>query len=66
MVVLWALIIGHIFLVAGCYIFSRGLLVALGSQATTREIFITKPFFWGLILVLAGFCSILAWHIQGA
>lgn len=59
----WELVVGHILLVGGCFIFARGLLLALGSPATPREIFVTKPFFWGLFTLLGGFCSIFAGHL---
>jgi len=48
-----ALVISHILFVAGCYLFTAGLMQTLKGSASTR-IILTSPIFWGILMVLGG------------
>lgn len=48
-------IVAHILFIAGIYILTWGL-IGSASVGTVLQ----SPIFWGLLLILAGFCSIAA------
>jgi len=51
-------IVGHILLITGVYVLAWELI-----DSSSFEVVLKSPVFWGLILILGGFCSIaMAYH----
>ena len=50
-------LIGHIFLIAGCILLTWGLYLLPYSKPTFIDIF-ARPLFWGLISIFGGICAI--------
>jgi len=48
----------------GCYLTAWGVYLIPQGSPTPLSIF-TRPLFWGLIVILGGFCFIFAPHIMG-
>jgi hypothetical protein len=55
----WQLILGHIFVIGGCYITACGINLLLKTNARPVDIF-KQPLFWGLFTIMAGFCFFFA------
>jgi hypothetical protein len=51
------LVLGHIFFVVGCYIITWGIKGSANFKAV-----LTEPLFWGLFVLLLGFCSVALWR----
>ncbi len=55
--VILGLVLGHIAVIAGCYLTARGINLLLGKPATPAHIFNPKgSVFWGLFAIMGGFC----------
>lgn len=46
-------IVAHIFFIAGIYILTWGLIGSVSIRTVLKS-----PVFWGLFLILAGFCAV--------
>ena len=51
------IVIGHICVIAGCYLVTWGINLLPVSNPTPLGI-ISKPLFWGLISIFGGICAI--------
>ncbi len=49
------LILGHIFVIGGCYVTVSGINLLLKTNARPIDI-LKQPLFWGLFLIMGGFC----------
>lgn len=54
------LVLAHIFVIGGCYLFTWGINLLVKGSASPGDIF-TKPLFWGLFLILWGFGFLFRW-----
>jgi Na+-driven multidrug efflux pump len=52
-----ALIVSHVLLIVGCYLFARGINLVVRGSARAKEV-LTSPLFWGLFMILGGLCMI--------
>jgi len=51
-------ILGHFFIVLGCFLFTWGIYLLPVSEPTFISI-LTRPLFWGLFSIFGGICAIL-------
>ena len=58
---LYPIILGHIAVIAGCYLFAYGMNVLLGKPSSPAHIFNFRgSVFWGLFAIMGGFCFFFA------
>lgn len=52
-----AVVIAHILFILGVYVFSWGMMKLVKGSANAKAV-LKSPVFWGLLMILAGFCAI--------